>query len=259
VTLDFREEGEHPSVYTLTRHHAGDLPEAERQRIAGHLEGCQACAAVLAELVETKKNFQAEISREVFLTRVRVAAEKTPESGGFWRGLLRPAMALAAAAVVALILVLVPWQTNQDPGERLKGGPIELGYYVMEDSGPVVATPGRVLHPGDRIQFRLTAPAGGYVHVVGIDPKNEVTVYFPLPNQAAKAFPGGAGRPVPGSVYLDDTLGEEKVFVLICVEPLSRDMLIGKLTNAPGGPEALRQANRLPLKCRQASLVLRKE
>ena len=258
MSIEIRKEDEHPSGHMLTRYHAGDLPPEDRERIGGHLQDCQSCMVFLEDLEQAKKNFHAANPRDAFLARARVAAAESPEAPAWWNRLLRPAALLAAAAAL-VVLLLVPWRSPDEPTERIKGGPIELGYFVMEDSGPVVAAPDRILHPGDRIQFRLTAPAGGFVHVVGIDQSETVSVYYPLPDETVREFPGGAGRPVPGSVILDEILGAEKVFVLICEQPVARDRLLDKLKSVPGGPAQLRQQSQLPLDCRQASLVLHKE
>jgi anti-sigma factor RsiW len=257
-------EDQHPSRYTLTRYHAGELPGADRERVGTHLRDCQECAAFLEELTEAKKNFHAGRDRLTFLDQVQAAPvpeDESPRTGHrWWHPVMQPAALLAAAAVLALIVLVIPWRTSDEPtGERMKGDELALGFYVMEDSGPVVASSDRILHPGDRIQFRLTAPAGGFVHIVGIDESKAVNVYFPLPQETPEAFPGGAGRPVPGSVILDATLGKERVFVLICKQPVARDTLVEKVMNVPGGPRAALDQKRLPLDCRQTSLLLRKE
>ncbi len=143
----------------------------------------------------------------------------------------------------------------------MKGKTIELTYFVMEPEGPKVASADRILHPGDRIQFRLTAPAGGFVHIVGIDQDGVVSVYFPLPAKEPEVFPGGSGRPVPGSVILDETLGKERIFVLICSQPIAAEQLIKTVKDVPGGATKLVASDRMPLEleCDQSSLTLLKE
>jgi hypothetical protein len=267
VSLTIREESGHPSRHTLTRYHALDLDAAERERIALHVGECGACAAVLEALEEEKGNFQATHHRENFLARIRDEAsrpgpaDETPpeEQVVWWRLVFRPAPLLtglvAVFAAVALLLTAGP----DDGPTRMKGASIELGYFVSEAGKPVVAASDRVLHPGDRIQFRLTAPAGGYVHIVGVDERGTVSVYFPPPGSTPDPFPGGAGRPVPGSVILDATLGRERVFALICGTPVEPAELKKTARREEQGARSLLDTSRFPMDCVQTSLMLVKE
>lgn len=265
MTIEIREEGVHPSAHTLARMHAGELEGAELEQARAHVEQCEACQAFLDELVRTREAFDAGHDRDGFLRRVEASvsapAGRPAPDLPWWQRLLRPVPLAAGAALLAGVLVLVLWTPPRGPGgpDRMKGGELELGYYVMQAGEPVVAGPGHRLEPGDRIQFRLTAPAGGYVHIVGIDQAGTVSVYFPLPGGTRQEFPGGAGRPVPGSVILDDTPGQERVFVLICDAPHERSALMQLAGN---DPRRLLDSRRIPLPswtCRQDSLLLHKE
>jgi hypothetical protein len=256
VSLEIGKESEHPSRHTLTRYHAGETEGSEKGEIYAHVAGCPECRKILEQLEEARAAFFAGHDREAFLDTVRTRAAE-PETA-WWRFLFRPAH-LAAAAAVLVMAVLVATLWMPDSGERMKGADLELGYYVMGPQGPEKAAPNQVLHPGDRIQFRLTAPAGGYVHIVGVDERGQVSVYFPRPDEAPETFPGGAGRPVPGSVILDEVLGRERVFLLVCPKPLDRDDLAERLGSVPEGSRSLLEVDRLPLQCEQRDLVLRKE
>ncbi|MBW1873222.1 MAG: hypothetical protein JRJ19_14225 [Deltaproteobacteria bacterium] len=208
---------------------------------------------------------QAKHDRRTFLATVQKRADQSQVSKAqtsWWQALLRPARLAPAAGVIVLLLILVATFWTTDGGDvRMKGKTIELSYFVMEAEGPKVASADRILHPGDRIQFRLTALAGGFVHIVGIDHNGVVSVYFPLPAKEPEAFPGGAGRPVPGSVILDETLGKERIFVLICSQPIVAEQLIKTVKDVPGGTLKLVASDRLPLEleCDQSSLTLFKE
>lgn len=277
MTIEVRKEGEHPSAHTLSRLHAGELSGEEHDRVRAHLDDCAACRSVFESLEQSRAAFDREHDREDFLRRAEEAAWRprtaaaNQTGGAWWRILLRPVPLAAAAAVLAGVLVLVWWSppAERNGTTRMKGGTLELGYYVMEPGGPVVAGPDRLLHPGDRIQFRLTAPAGGYVHIVGVDEAGAASVYFPLPGTTPEPFPGGAGRPVPGSIVLDETTGRERIFLLICERPIDRSSL-ARLAGRHG--RALLETERFsglqgtgrpagqdPGRCRQQSLLLHKE
>jgi len=262
VSLRLREEGGHPSRFALDRFAAGEGDAAERAALQAHLDACQACRQTVEGLESFRQDFAQHHDKAGFLADVRDRAAE-PERIGFWQAWWRPVMALSAAAAAVLIVLLVarPWSgPDSDPdGVRIKSDELELGFLVMEQGRPVVAQPGRVVHPGDRIQFRLSAPRGGFVHVVGVDQAGKVSVYYPRPDEASEPYPGGSGRPVPGSVILDATLGRERVFALICERPLGRARLAQRVRAAVADPRIFLDRDRLPVACVQTSLVLVKE
>ncbi len=262
MKLALRHDGLHPSEHALARHCAGEGDEAGQERIQAHLDGCSACARTMQELDDLCREFGERHDRVGFLAAVRERAEEAEDEPAFWRVLFRPAglaFAAAAAALLVVLLVARPWGPGEESKERIKSVELELGYVVMDRGRPIKAGPERVLHPGDRVQFKLSAPRGGFVHIVGVDMAGRVSVYFPRPGEAPEAYPGGSGRPVPGSVILDATLGRERVFALICATPLDRDKLAGRVRGLADDPRVWIERDRLPVDCRQTSLVLVKE
>lgn len=264
MSLRLRQEGEHPSRFALSRFAASEGSPAERESIQDHLASCPECAQVLAELEEFQTAFHGAHDRAAFLASLRAKAlEPEPERKPWWAGWFRPAMALGAAAAAVLIVLLVvrPFAGPEPDADqiRIKSDALALGFLVMEQGRPVIAAPDRVVHPGDRIQFRISAPRGGFVHVVGVDQAGKVSVYYPRPAETVEPYPGGSGRPVPGSVILDATLGRERVFALICERPLGRDRLAERVRAAATDPRIWLDRDRLPVACIQTSLVLVKE
>ncbi len=256
MKLDLDDSSGHPSRFELTRFHAGEIEANEHERLSNHLSGCVHCRAFVHELDQFRQDFHASHDREKILERVRAGTRKASWFGN----LLRPRILAPLVAAGALALLIIVWLPRiEQPGERMKGAEIELGYWIMQAGQPRLAEQGQILHPGDRIQFWLTAPAGGYVHIVGIDEAGQINMYFPRPKEKPDIFPGGAGRPVPGSIILDKTLGQERVFVLICKQPLSADSLVTKASKLPGGVKTLITAERMPLDCSQAGILLHKE
>jgi hypothetical protein len=130
---------------------------------------------------------------------------------------------------------------------------------VQEGDSVRVANPRQPLYPGDRIQFRLSGPAGLYLWIIGIDEQSHVSVYYPAPN-TTNLFEGGANRPIEGSVLLDATLGKERVFAVLCPQPARTDDLIQKIREYPGGVISLIDQDQLPIsgECRQTSVLVTK-
>jgi hypothetical protein len=268
MVLEFRPDDRHPSRLALERWSVDGCELAERQWLEQHLAECQVCREQVAALVAFRDKFHREHSRAGFLAVVRTrAAEEVPGGAGAgrrWLAVPIPAL-VASAAALALVVGLLVWpggEAQQDPTrspERIKSSELELGLLVQEQGRVVVAEPGRVVHPGDRIQFRLSAPRGGYVHLISVDQAGQVSVYFPGPDETPEAYPGGSGRPVPGSVILDATLGRERVFALICDQPIDRSRLDGLIRSLAAEPGVWLERDRLPIDCVQTSLLLRKE
>ena len=257
---------EHPAEHDLTRFHAGDLEKEKRDAIQAHLSTCDHCAEFIRHLDSFRQEFASSHYRQGFLALVRKEAQGDfQEAKSWWQKVFGPSRRVFLASSVATLLILaVVVFMNRNPKDnsssiRMKGSEISLSYLVMENSRPVLAKPNRILHPRDRIQFRLSAPRGGYVHIVGVDEAGAVTVYFPLPGMEPEIYPGGSGRPVPGSIILDDTLGKERVFVLLCEKPIGRTQLEHKILGAAKDPRTWISRKSLPMNCKQTSIVLQKE
>jgi len=269
VKLSLDISHDHPSEKDLLRFHAGDLAKEHEEKIRAHLSSCSECASFLKELDSFKLEFSSTHSRQGILALVKARSEKdTLEKLQWWRsypiltrGLLLGTGLASALIIVAVFIPLLHRNTDSEKKASIivKGPEISLSYLVMENGKPILARPGRILHPKDRIQFRLSAPRGGFVHIVGVDEAGSVTVYFPLPGVKPEPYPGGSGRPVPGSIILDDTLGKERVFVLFCEDPIPRASLAHKVTNAARDPRTWISRQRLPMDCKQTSILLRKE
>jgi Domain of unknown function (DUF4384) len=170
----------------------------------------------------------------------------------------------AASAMVALAtaaaVFLVPRRSVQGLQDhaRFKGGD-SLGLFVRgagQEAQRVV--PGDVLGPGDAIRFELTTRAASHVVVVGLDAKGQVTPYYPTAGNA-KPIVAGKGMLLPGSIVLDDTLGAERIFAVLCDGPIAVSRVVEAAEAAvkanPGHPE---EVEKLELDCRQPSFLIEK-
>ena len=252
MKLSMRQNEDHPSLFTLTRYHAGDLNPEERKQIDQHLHQCATCQKSLDSLGEVQRAYHAHVDRDHALGNIRSRASSKARL--IW---LQPAVAGAFGLFMVLLIVTI--FPSQGPNERLKGDSLALSFIVQRNGE--ISQPFNVkrLHALDRIQFRLTAPVGGYVHLVAIDQQGNVSVYFPHPEAQPMAFAGGSGRLLPGSIILDDTLGKERVFALVCEKPIPPSELTSQVQRFSPDPRIWLDAEKLPIDCEQTSLAYHKE
>ncbi len=260
-----RSAEEHPTAWALECHHAGDGEPVLRKSIEDHLKKCLSCREKLQALKEAGANFEGRMNRAGFLAAVRQGVEEKLDEPLSKRRIW-PWFAVAgtALAVMLLWMVLQPQLGllgGESPdGIRIKGdSTLKLGFFIEQDGKTELVDPQKVLHPGERIQFALTGPKGGFVHLVGVDESGLVSVYYPRSDQSQEEFPGGVGRPVPGAVLLDETLGRERIFVLVCDQAMKAAQIKSRVKGLRPDVRGLLDEDRLDFDCGQTSLVLHKE
>ncbi len=103
----------------------------------------------------------------------------------------------------------------------VKGGGFQLSTYVKhgERGGPGTLHTGEPLHPGDQLQFRYNGSQGGYLAILAVDARSEISVYYPTGPQAARVD-GGREIDLAQAVELDGTLGPERIVAVRCDQPL---------------------------------------
>jgi len=224
-----------PSRHELARYVAGELTVQRRGEIEVLLVHDVAMRAVVDEMraeIEAFRvsmpfaRFEADHARRKeatggFAQRVKSALASFTSSGA-----RAPALSLAAAACVALLVVGLPSGDlpsgngdSLEDGLRLKGG-AHIGLFVQDATGAHLATDGEELREGDRVQFVVRHAARATARViVGVDGKGAVTVYdardLPAVSDAATTEKGAErARVVEESVILDDATGDERFFVV---------------------------------------------
>lgn len=213
----------------LDRYRTGELPPAERERLAAHLAECEACAGELAAL----QSFSATVARGLAASRSapdpagrrravlnRIAELERARGRGRLGGLPRWAPQ-ALAAVVGAIAVGVVLRTGVwPPGGREDAAVQQRPVTVAEDetSGDRTAD-GRVTEERDRTpelemlrkeaeqprgaedaRRAVAAPAAGARREDGRDAADELGAAAPPPEGAARttAPPGDADRAAAG-------------------------------------------------------------
>jgi hypothetical protein len=181
----------HPSQLQLDAVHLGVDDPAAR----AHLAGCARCR----ERVRV-----AEIDHRYFLASVMPRHTIGRARRAWWLGV--SVFAMAAALVV--MFVRTP---TEEPVLGIKGAP-DVQVYANQDGRVVALRDGMELRPGDRIRFVVLGAAHQPVVITSIDGADRSTVFF-------DGVPHAPRYEVPGSVILDDTLGPERLYLRVGVEP----------------------------------------
>lgn len=271
------------SILASGRREAGGAEEAKAARDAGHANDaaalCPLCSARLDEAAQLSQHFHRAV-----LPRTLPCLHLRAEMAGGWPGArlwrrcravtrLAPAM-VPAMAVAALLLFLRPHLASVESGAsdaRLAGQVLADGHTLSElmpgltpelmIKGPLDPFPARLfvrrgdgaerlddgalVHPGDALAFVVDPGRRGYALVVSIDGAQRISTYSP--------YEGAASAPVPFSVLpvvlepsiiLDDTLGSERIWLLLSDAPLATRELQPALARlAFAGSAAVRAAS----------------
>jgi hypothetical protein len=203
----------------------------ECERCVGRIGEREAAAAVFAK----EAGFEVLVERSVRRTRMPV-----------WRKVSIAGGAVAAAA--ALVLLLIPRERAAQNGDgvRTKGGRVSLGLVVKHLDGRIeAAVPPVRLSPGEAIEFEITARKPGFVAVYDVD-HNGSSVYA-----QPRRIEAGPRQLLDGSIVLDESLGKERIFAVLCDGPI--DLGAVKALD----PEQMVELP-LPAGCDQASVLIEK-
>ena len=77
------------------------------------------------------------------------------------------------------------------------------------------------LKPEDRIRFVVNPAGGKYLLVVSRDGAGAISVYYPFGEQKSALVASNTKSELPGSVELDGTLGNERLFAIFSNEPVN--------------------------------------
>jgi hypothetical protein len=197
--------------------------------------GCVSCAARLEEAKALAQEFHQRVLP-------RTLPQLRARGGPWWASwtrpwLMAPAGVLAAAAVLFLVWPRQPPiidTSNHRPGPALTGpqpdvrhkGPLDAhdDAHIFVRSGEQVRRLGddEVVHPADSIRFVVDPRRARHVLVVSIDGAQQISVYVPFAGLTSLPLPqGDAPIELEGSVVLDGTLGEERLWILLSDEPIS--------------------------------------
>jgi hypothetical protein len=115
---------------------------------------------------------------------------------------------------------------------RLKGDQPSLKVLVSRHGEPARPLPQEAgLHAGDLLKLVVTLPSDGFVFIANLDERGHFTRYFPVAD--ARSAPLRSGEHVlPGTIQLDDFVGDELLVVIFSEASLREDEVEAALGRA---------------------------
>ena len=222
----------------LDRLRVGELSPAQAAVLEAHLAECNGCRARHAALELEHGALAAQLPP--FGARAAAPARRR---GAPWLA----AGSLVAAAAAAVFMLQRPPDAPSEPGARTKGGAVALDWVVRRGDRVFAPDPAQPVFPGDALRFGVRAQAAGQAAVLSLDGARHASVYHDW-----AAVDAGARQLLPGAVELDDVLGDEHLYGVVCERSWPLAELEDAITRDPAQP-------RLPSGCALDHHVLRKE
>ncbi|MCB9641852.1 MAG: DUF4384 domain-containing protein [Myxococcales bacterium] len=200
---------------------------------------------------ETQAAQAAQATKTDAMPGLLASFQKWMSRSSVWMG---PVVGVAAI-LVALPFVLPtnpnkvgqpPLQRDPAPRDRDLVGKGEIALHVDmlriastqtkqgNDIRPALVTSRQVLHPGDFVQFRYSAPKTLHMMIVSLNSKGEVFAFLPFQGSQSTQVQAGQKRTLPAesSYELDDYLGWERFFLVASERPFAFAALKTKVLQA---------------------------
>jgi len=219
---------EHPSRFALVSWRVEDLPDDEMISVGAHVEGCQACRSVLAEVSAVAEEQESRLDERLADLETRLDREVGRRRKTVFAA-VGAAIGLAACVAVALGLGLVPGEHEPAEDEvRYTGlkGIMKFQVVAKRGDNQFRVDQGAELEERDALRFVVVTDGGGFVEVFSVDSSGLVSPFYPDTAPAGDPRPlrlDGLGRhELPGSVVLDDARGDEYFVVVFSSQEFER-------------------------------------
>jgi hypothetical protein len=242
-----------PSDYQLDAFWLEGKPDGHP--VGKHLAGCAECQARWEEIEDAQKVFQ----QEVFPQSEQAVVDRSTDllggfKGAFSRMLSVPRLAAVSALAVLIVLAVTFWP-GQDPDDDgsyigIKGS-IGLQVFCQRGDHVFLVNPGDLLLAEDKIRFQVTPSGPGHLLVISVDGNGQVHRY-------ASSQVAGGEQALPGSIVLDDSPGDERIFVLFSPENIDFARVQEAVAEGLRSGARPEKMDSLPLELDQASLWFRK-
>ncbi len=204
------------------------LSAPEQKSAEAHLESCAECKQRWAELTEDSQKFtQFVFPRTVEKVEARVAPQSIFER--FRLAIALPVLGAVAAVIVGVVLTRQTVSTGADEGYiGIKGAGPSLEVFALREGDHLFKVKeGTALKAGDKIRFIVAPGSAKYLLIGSRDPNGAFSVYHPFGAQQSEPIdPQGPRRlEVPGSVELDDSVGQERLYAVFSEAPVTAEQL----------------------------------
>ncbi|MCP4804452.1 MAG: hypothetical protein GY913_01645 [Proteobacteria bacterium] len=210
----------HLSTLKLHQLRYGELDADDESAARAHLDGCEHCAAILANQENNRQAFVLEPVPKA----IRELAEQ-PAPIPFWRRWTVVGPMLALAAVLLLIPTFLTDEptvdvTPDDPELLAKGNGILLEAWLQTDDGPMVLAQDALLNAGDRVQLKFASQGRPFVSFGGVDGSGNAEVYGTF------EVSGEGIEDAPFALTLDKTPGRQRFLALFTWERPSETQVV---------------------------------
>ncbi len=224
-----------PSRFTLALWKVGDLPPEENESVEQHVELCSACRALVAEIQENRSAYESQGSEHLtkLLAQLEVENVDVSPRRRFPLKAIVPAACAVAAAAIAIMLSFetpLPSSAPVDDSSAIQfKGTMSVDIVAKRMEHQFFVKRGAELKPNDAVRFVVTTASEGYLSIFSVMPSGEVSPFYPESDPARDSSPlriDRAGRhELPGSVILDDAIGDEYFVVVFSSRPFDREKI----------------------------------
>lgn len=243
----------HLTDLTVDRYLDEDLADVERASVEAHLEACDPCVELVAEVRAFGDAMNVTIPQLEAAPRPAEPARVLPfRRSGFTVG-VSAAFALAAATLVAVALPTIERGGGLLPPDTitLKGPAFAWEVHVHDGQRSRVVEPGERVKAGHRVGFRVQSKRPGHLAIFGADDHGETYVAFPQDDRGRAArWPASETLvDVDAAMAFDANPGRERLVVVFCSEPFELAPTLAMLRDGEAPPDA---------RCTTKDLVLHK-
>jgi len=218
------------------------LSSNETNEAKAHIDDCGKCKQRWMELNEDSQKFKQYVfARTLPAVEARLNESKQGFFSRFKLQFLLPALGVATAAALALTFAAGPGtQTEDDIYIGVKGLEPTFEVFAQRQQGAsFVVKASTPLKPKDRIRFIVSPGQAKYVLVASVDGKGTFSVYHPFGAMESEKLVGKVPRRLElgSTVELDDTMGTEKLVVVLSENPVKAEALKAALRESPAAPK----------------------
>ncbi len=190
-----------------------------------HLKTCDSCKERYQTRVQDAEVLQQQPGFQTLLQQgtQKLATQPVPKPSlqSVWLSWQRLAW-MSAMAAALVVFTLVPRDPEPDRVGKSHAPTIRMLHFRKGSQYSQWTRNGERLQPGALIQFAYQLPVPQHMMVVSLNQKGQVSVFFPLGKKQSALRQSGEGTIPPNqSLELDNSIGEERIFVIASANPFS--------------------------------------